>query len=73
MPDRILIIDDSEKDALLIERALRKEWPMLAFKRVDSAAAMREASNEQSWACVLCDMMMPEVSVNGPDPGIHPA
>jgi len=58
-PFRVLIIDDSEKDALLIAKTLRKQWPTLAFERVDSAAAVREVIKEQTWDCILCEMVMP--------------
>ena len=61
-PFRVLITDDSEKDARLIARALRKRWSALVFERVDSEAAMREALREQAWDCVLCDMVMPAFS-----------
>jgi len=61
-PFNVLIIDDSEKDALLIARTLRKQWLSLNFERVDNATAMRKALQEQTWGCVLCDMVMPAFS-----------
>ncbi len=57
-PFRVLIIDDSEKDALLIAKTLRKQWPTLAFERVDSAAAVHEVVKEQTWDCILCEMRL---------------
>ncbi|MEE8366031.1 MAG: response regulator [Gammaproteobacteria bacterium] len=58
----VLIIDDSKKDTLLIASELRKQWPTLAFERVDNATAMREALNEQTWDCIVCDVVMPAFS-----------
>ncbi len=40
---RVLVIDDSDKDALPVARTLRKQWPALTIKRVDSAAAISRA------------------------------
>jgi len=61
-PFNVLIVDDSEKDVLLIARTLRKQWPSLTFDRVDNAMAMREALQERAWDCILCDMVMPAFS-----------
>jgi len=63
-PFHVLIIDDSGKDALLIERTLRKEWPGLLAERVETGAALRRALEKQSWDCVLCDMVIPGFSAD---------
>ncbi len=56
---RILIIDDSEKDALLIQRVLKAEWPGITCENVEGAAGLQIALEQQTWDCVLCDMVMP--------------
>jgi len=55
----VLIVDDSEDDAILIVRALEKEGFNLSFKRVDSAASLEAALNDASWDIVLSDYSMP--------------
>lgn len=61
-PLRILIIDDSHKDALLLVRALVKVGYTPDFERVDSMDSLREMVSEQSWDLVLCDSRMPTLS-----------
>ncbi len=63
LPFRILIVDDSEQDTLLITRVLRKQWPKLTHERVDTEVALREALQEHTWDCVLCDVIMPGFGV----------
>jgi len=63
-PFHVLIIDDSGKDALLVERTLRKEWPGLLADRVETGEALREALEKQGWDCVLCDMVIPGFSAD---------
>jgi len=58
-PMRILIIDNSEKDTVQVESVLRKQWRKLICLRVESAAAVHAAIKEQTWDCVLCDMVIP--------------
>jgi len=60
---RALIIDDSAEDSLLIERELRKQWPRLAVERVETATALLEALEQQTWDCILCDMIIPGFGV----------
>ncbi len=55
-PFRVLIINASAKDAVLIERTLIKRWPRLASQRVENAPAVRAALQEQTWDCVFCTM-----------------
>jgi two-component system sensor histidine kinase/response regulator len=61
-PFRVLIIDDSEMHARMIAVSLRKRWPTLVYTRVDRSEAMDKALNEQTWDCVLCDVVMPAFS-----------
>jgi two-component system sensor histidine kinase/response regulator len=61
-PSRILMLDDSSKDALLIENVLKKSWPELVFERADCAVSLQTALQKQTWDCVLCDTAIPEFS-----------
>lgn len=56
---RVLIIDDSENDALLIIRELKKGGYHPVWERVDTADAMKNALDGQSWEIILCDYKMP--------------
>lgn len=62
---RILIIDDSERDALLLMRALRKEGLELYSDRVDNAVAMEGAMKAGRWDVAISDCHMPEFTVEG--------
>ena len=57
---RVLMIDDSEDDVLLIVRELKKGGYHPVFERVDNAAAMKKALHDQLWDIILCDYQMPE-------------
>jgi PAS domain S-box-containing protein len=57
---RVLIVEDSEDDALLIIRDLKKGGYNAAYKRVETAAAMKKALNEKQWDIILCDYKMPK-------------
>ncbi len=56
---RILILEDSENDALLILRELQRCGYKPVFERVDTAAAMKTALHTQDWDIVLADYSMP--------------
>jgi diguanylate cyclase (GGDEF)-like protein len=56
---RILIVDDSEDDSLLISHQLAREFPNIAFRRVDSEQSMMLALREQDWDLVISDHSMP--------------
>jgi len=55
MTARVLIVDGSETDALLIESALREGGFEVEAKRVHTAQALREALASGTWDIVLCD------------------
>lgn len=56
---RVLIVEDSQDDALLLERHLRKGGYELVSKRVETAAAMKTALTRDEWDVVLCDHSLP--------------
>ncbi len=64
MNDRlnVLIVEDSENDALLIARVLRHGGYELNLHRVDTAKRMREALEQQLWDIIICDYTMPKFS-----------
>lgn len=59
---QVLIVDDSEDDALLIIRELKKSGYNPFYKRVETADDMKKALQENQWDIVLCDYKMPQFS-----------
>ena len=62
MPDsvhHILLVEDSEDDALLIRAELRKLQRNLQFRRVDTLVDMRAALAERLWDLIISDHNMP--------------
>ena len=60
---RILLIEDSEDDALLIERVLKKGGLESSLERVSNVDEINRALEDHTWDAVLCDYMMPEFSI----------
>lgn len=58
---RILIVDDSEEDALLILREMRRHYAP-AHRRVDTESDLIGALEEQTWDIVLSAFSMPGFS-----------
>ena len=56
---RVLMIDDSENDVLLIIRELKKGGYNPVYERVETAIAMQKALKEKQWDIILCDYKMP--------------
>ena len=56
---RALIVEDSEDDALLIARELRRGGYVLTSERVDSAEAFESAITRQTWEVIIADYSMP--------------
>ena len=57
---RVLIVEDSEDDALFIIRELRKSGYEPEYEQVETATAMKKALKEKQWDIILCDYKMPE-------------
>ncbi|MCE5211795.1 MAG: PAS domain S-box protein [Deltaproteobacteria bacterium] len=57
---RVLIVEDSEDDALFLIRRLKEGGYHPVFKRVATADAMNKAVKEKQWDIILCDYMMPD-------------
>jgi PAS domain S-box-containing protein len=60
---RVLIIDDSENDALLLIRELKKGGYNPLYERVETAASMKKSIKEKRWDVILCDYKMPNFNV----------
>jgi signal transduction histidine kinase/FixJ family two-component response regulator len=61
----VLIADDSEDDALLMTRELRRIGFDAVSRRVDTAETMAAALREQAWDLILADYRMPRFSGSG--------
>jgi PAS domain S-box-containing protein len=59
---RVLTVEDSEDDCLLLIRQLRAGGCEPIFQRVETAEAMKAALNEQQWDIVISDYSMPHFS-----------
>jgi len=57
---RVLIVEDSESDALLEIHELKKGGYDPVYERVETAAAMKKALSQKQWDIILCDYKMPE-------------
>src|SRR6185437_12148251 len=57
-PLRLLLVEDSERDAALLIRRLRQERFEVAFERVETAEGM-ETALEQRWDLIIADHSMP--------------
>jgi two-component system, cell cycle sensor histidine kinase and response regulator CckA len=61
-PLRVLIIEDSEDDALLLLRELRRGGYDVTYQRVDNARTMYAALDSGAWDLVMSDHSMPGFS-----------
>jgi PAS domain S-box-containing protein/putative nucleotidyltransferase with HDIG domain len=58
-PIRVLIVDDSEDDGVLLVRNLKNGGFNPSYEQVDTAEAMSKALDNQTWDVILCDNSMP--------------
>jgi len=58
-PVRLLLVEDSVDDAMLLERRLARAFPGLRCRRVDNAEDMRAALAAGGWDLVISDHSMP--------------
>jgi PAS domain S-box-containing protein len=59
---RVLIVEDSEDDMLLLLRELRRGGYEPVFERVETAESMRAALAENHWDLVISDYVLPHFS-----------
>ncbi|WDT77410.1 MAG: EAL domain-containing protein [Candidatus Manganitrophus sp.] len=64
-PMRVLFIEDSEEDKLLLIRELERGGYQVNSERVDTESALRAALRKQSWDLVITDYNMPHFSAPG--------
>ena len=57
---RLLIVEDSEDDTLLIVRELKRNGYDVIFERVDNYNDMKTTLVDQEWDIVFCDYSMPK-------------
>ena len=62
---RVLIVEDSEDDTLVLLRQLRNGGYDPTYQQVDSAAAMQEALQGSSWDIIISDYNLPGFSAAG--------
>lgn len=60
IPLAVLIVEDSESDALLIVRLLKKAGYAVIFERVETAHQMCSALEERTWDIVISDFSLPQ-------------
>lgn len=63
-PIRMLVVEDSEDDAMLLISELREAGYDPAFERVDTAKAMKAALATEPWDLVISDYSMPRFSAS---------
>jgi len=59
---KVLVVEDSEDDAALLLRALRRGGYDPVYEIVDTLEAMSDALGQQSWDLVISDYSMPRFS-----------
>ena len=58
-PLRVLFVEDSEEDVLLLARRLARDGYDLKWERVDNEAAMEAALGREDWDVIIADHSMP--------------
>ncbi|MCX8109808.1 MAG: PAS domain S-box protein, partial [Syntrophorhabdaceae bacterium] len=59
VPLRVLIIEDSDDDAVLIAHYIERGGYSLTYKRVETRAAMIDALDNQRWDLIVSDYKLP--------------
>lgn len=63
-PLNVLIIEDSEDDAFLLLRELKRNGYEVTSRRVQTAEALKQALDEAPWDVILSDYSMPSFSAS---------
>jgi GAF domain-containing protein len=64
-PLAVLIVEDSEDDAFLVLRALRRGSFNLTWERVQTATALRDALRSRVWDVIISDYRLPGFDAKG--------
>ncbi len=56
---RVLIVEDSEDDTVILVRELRRAGFEVRYERVENAVSMRAALELRSWDIIICDHALP--------------
>ncbi len=59
-PLKVIIVDDSEDDAILLVHALRRGGFDPLYRCIDNATDLRQALIEAPWELLICDHVMPQ-------------
>ncbi len=57
---RILLVEDSEDDAALLLRAIQQGGYSVAYERVETAADMKSALDNEAWDVIISDYKLPQ-------------
>jgi len=60
IPLRVLVVEDSEDDTILMLRELRRAGFEPVSERVETAASMSAALESRSWDLILSDYSLPQ-------------
>jgi len=58
----VLLVEDSEDDAFLVDRALKKEGYTPNIKRIETPEEMRKALDDKKWDIIISDYILPRFS-----------
>jgi len=61
-PIKVLLIEDSENDALLLLHELRRGGYDPVHRRIETAKEMESALREDNWDILICDYILPQFS-----------
>jgi len=61
-PLRLLIVEDSENDTLIVVEYLRLRGYKVVFERVETEEAMKTALNRKKWDIIISDYSLPSFS-----------
>ena len=59
-PLKVLIVEDSEDDAVMLIRVLKRGSFEPIYTRVDNAEDFRTALSKSAWEIIICDHAMPQ-------------
>lgn len=59
---RVLVVEDSKDDVLLLIRELKRGGYQPEYERVDTADAMNAALDSKKWDIIISDYVMPRFS-----------